>query len=256
MFRKMQSEGPSPNAVTFICTLKACGGAGYLEMGEEIYELVRNQGLIEKDIAVGTAIVDMYAKCGMLGKAQLVFDDLPVRNIVSWNSLIAGYGQTGQMKRVLRLSGKMMEEEGITPDCLTFLTLLSAHSHEGLVEEGQRIFNDMDTITWSFSPAIEHYTCMVDLYSCVGRFDKAIALIEKVPNPSHRLPLWWALLGACCKWVNVEVGRWAFQQSLKLSGNHASVYVCMRNIYAAAGMHEEANDIETWRIQSESHESP
>ena len=223
---------------------------------DAIYAEVRKEGLLQRDLMLGNTLVDMYAKFGLVEKAQETFDKLPIRDLVSWNALIAGYGQMGQMKRVVNLLGKMMEEEGITPDIITFLTLLNAHSHEGLVEEGQRVFDDMGTMHWNLTPTLEHYTCMVDLFSCVGHFGKAIGLIEKVSISSHRLPLWWALLGACCKWVNVEVGRWAFEQSLKLNGNYASIYVCMRNIYAAAGMHEEANDVECWRIRNESLEMP
>ena len=217
--------------------------------------MVISEGLSKHSTSTRNALLAKHAKSGDMAAAQQVFDELPVQNIVSWNALIAGYGQMGQMKRVLNLLGKMMEEERITPDIITFLTLLNAHSHEGLVEEGQRVFDDMDTMHWNLTPTLEHYTCMVDLFSRAGHFDKVMSVIEEVPF-CDQLPLWLTLLGACYKWVNVHLGRWAFKRSLQLDEKCDASYVCMGNIYAAAGMHAEAEKMEAWRVANDVWEMP
>ena len=139
-----------------------------------------------------------------------------------------------------------MKKQGIAPNLVSFLVLLSACSHAGLLEEGEMLFNDMCDI-YSLTPMLEHYACMIDLFGRAGRFEKAEALLDKVA-PSGRLPLFLAILGACLKWVNVKLGRWAFEQSLELDETCSAIYVCMGNIYAAAGMHKEADEIEACRV--------
>ena len=247
-FEKMRDEGVSPNVVTFICILKACGQIGFLKMGEEIHEQIGMKGLFEKYIVLGNTLVDMYAKFGLVEKAQETFDKLPIRDLVSWNALIAGYAQLGQPRRVFNVFGKMRESNTI-PDLITFLVLLNACSHAGLVQEGGTIFATMESV-YKFNPTLEHYTCMVDLFSRAGHFDKVISVIEGVPL-GDQLPLWLTLLGACYKWVNVHLGRWAFKRSLQLDEKCEASYVCMGNIYAAAGMHAEAEKMEAWRVAND-----
>lgn len=241
-YKQMQDEDLSPNAVTYVCILKACGNIGALEKGEEIHAEVRRQGLLRKDIVLGTALVDMYAKCGLLLKAEQVFNEFPARDVAMWTSLMAGYAITGKVKRVLDLFIEMVGES-IDPNVVTFVVLLNAFSHTGLVEEGQVYFDTMSSV-YSVMPTLEHRTCMVDMFCRAGHFDKAIGLIANVPS-SESLLSWWALMGACGKWLNVELGRWAFEQALKLDKNSAATYICMRNMYACADMQQEEEEIDT-----------
>ena len=232
-FNQMQNEGFYPDAITFICILKACGNIGSLKLGGEIHEEVRKQSLLEKDIVLGTALVDMYGKCGNLKKAQEVFNELPIQNATSWTALMAGHAQMGEAERVLSLLNKMMDQN-VIPDVVSILVVLNACSHSGLVEQGQMVFEKIATIHESM-PTLEHYICMVDLLGRAGRFDKALIVVEKLPY-LDRLPLWLALLGACCKWANVEFGLWVFEQSSELDRKCPAAYLCMANIYAAAGL--------------------
>ena len=174
-----------------------------------------------------------------------------MRDVVSWNVLISGYAQLGQIKRVFYLLCIMMAE-GIMPSLVSFLLLLTACSHAGLVKEGQLVFKEMGS-TYSLTPVSEHYACMVDLFSRAGHFNQAMIMIGKVPS-SERLTLCLAFLGACHKWINVDLGRWAFEQSVNLDGKCGAAYVCMRNIYAAVGMYAEANEIEVRRINNKAWE--
>ena len=244
----MQSEGLSPDRITYICILKACGSIGYLDMGKEIHDKSTKQNLVAKDVVLGATLVEMYAKCGIIRIAQQVFDELPVQNLESWVALMAGYAHLGQPKKVLSLFEEMIKQR-ITPNVETFLALLNACNHGGLVKEGQILFEDISTI-YCLMPGVEHYASMVSLFSRAGYFDNAMVVIEKMPSCDY-FAVWIAFLGACCKWVNVELGRWAFERLLELDGMCGAAYVYMRNIYAAAGMHAEAVSIEIQRVEME-----
>ena len=253
-FTQMRDKGISPNSITFSCVLKACGSNGYLEMGEEIHSEVSKLGLVGKDIMLSTSLLDMYAKCGMLEKARDIIDELSLEDIVSWNTVIAGYAHLGHARGVLNLFSKMMGR-GMVPNSITFLVLLTTCSHAGLPEVGQRVFDIMVKV-YDLTPSLEHYACMVDLLSRAGHLVKAIVVIEKVSSVD-RIQLWLAFLGACQKWMNVELGIWAFEQAMELDANCASAYVCMGNIYAAAGMRDEAGKIiSQWRAKSRTWKVP
>mgnify|MGYP002776909459 FL=1 len=190
---------------------------------------------LRNDILMGNAIVDMYAKCGVPAKAQEVFDDLPVQDVVSWNALISGYAQLGKDRGVVVLFDKMIGE-GIKPDMVTFTIVLTTCSHSGLLDKGQMYFQTMRTY-FGIVPTLEHYTCMVDLFSRAAQFDKAITLIREIAT-LECLPMWTALLGACQKWGNLMLGKLVFERIIGLDEDNTGAYVCMSNIYAAAVMED------------------
>ena len=181
-FQQMYVEGFVPEVITFISTLKACGNRGSLEIGKKIHDEVNKLELLGKDIVLGTAMMDMYVKCGLLVKSREVFCELPVKNIEAWNSLIMGYAQLGQAKKVLHIFQKNIVDKGIMPNLVTFILAITACSHAGLVEEGQIVFDDMENV-YCLKPTLEHYACMVDLFGSrhVWHFKKAMVAIEKVP---------------------------------------------------------------------------
>jgi pentatricopeptide repeat protein len=193
---------------------------------------LRESGLLQKDAVLGASLVDMYAKCGALEKAREVFELLPARDVVSWCALMGGYGHLGRAELVLDMFGEM-RSEGIMPDPVTFRVLLMACSHAGLVKEGAQLFEDMAAV-YDLEPTLEHYTCMIDLFGRAGHFGNVIMLLAKVSacSPPH-LPLFLATLSACHKWMNVELGRWAFQQLIELDANCSAAYVCMQNMCAS-----------------------
>ena len=239
-FRQMQSAGITPDVVTYICIAKACGIVGSLDIGERIDADVRKQRLLEKDVVLGTALVDMYCRCGALEKAHETFEQLPVRNLVPWNVLMAGYAQLGQADVVLHLYRKA-RMDGIVPNLVTFVVMLSACSHAGLLKEGDNLFHEMCGV-YHLTPALEHYTCMIDLFGRSGCFNKVNTLLDKVSYSGY-LPLFLSVLGACGKWRNLKLGRWAFEQALQLDAKCGVAYVGMENIYVAAAMHTEADGI-------------
>eukprot|EP00250_Pteridium_aquilinum_P019581 c24490_g13_i2 orf=421-1401(+) len=130
LFKQMRSEGVSPNAVTFSCVLKACGSIGAANMGRELHNDILHRGLLKTSRLVGNTLVDMYAKCGMLVKAQEVFDELPVRDVVAWTSLIAGYTEHEWGEDALKCYDKM-KEKGVSPNAFTFSCSLKACGNIG-----------------------------------------------------------------------------------------------------------------------------
>jgi pentatricopeptide repeat protein len=245
-FQKMKDAHISPDVITFVCVLKACGSIGALERGKQVHDEIISKGLLGEEAILSTALVDMYIKCGALGKAREVFDETPIRNVVSWNALISGYSQRGQCEEALACFRKM-QTEGIFPDQVTFLSVLVACCHSGRVEEGEMYFQDMNE-KCCLTPGIEHETCMVELYSEAGLFDKALKVVAEMASCDYAM--WCALLRACDKWGNVKVGRFAFEEAIQLDKSNSSAYACMSNIYACAGMQIDVEQIEAMRIQN------
>ena len=211
-FNQMQSNGLSPNVVTYVCGLKACGSIGAIEKGQEIHAEVDREGLLEADVSIGNALADMYMKCGSLIKAQDVFDMLPSRDVNSWNALITGYAKFKHGVEALRCF-EHMQLEGVLPDSGTFVGVLVACCHGGLVQKGQTYLEIM-TEDYGISPTIEHHTCMVSLLARAGHLDMALKMAAKMQCDSPPL-IWDAMLTGCEKWGNMEVGRFAFENESK-----------------------------------------
>ena len=252
-FEQMQHEGLFPDAVTFTCILKACGTIRATNKGEQIHDQITRQGLLGNNIVLGNALVDMYVKCGALAKASQVIEELPSRDVVSWSTLMLGYAKEGQAEKALKCF-KQMQRESISPDTLTFSCVLNACSHLGLVDEGYMYFASMNT-KYGINPDIVHYTCMIDLFGRAGHFDKAIRVIQEMPS-YHDSVLWLALLGACQKWGDVNVGKWAFEQAIQVDRSDSAAYVLMGNIYTAAGLQKDAEMIEAMRTENKAWKKP
>ncbi|KAI5082473.1 hypothetical protein GOP47_0002216 [Adiantum capillus-veneris] len=245
-FGQMQLEGISPNEVTFGCTLKACAAIGATDKGAQIHDVIMRQDMLGSDSLLGTALVDMYAKGGALVKAQQVLEELPCRDVVSWSALVAGYAQWGQDKEVRNCLDRM-QREGFPPNLVTFSSVLNACSRSGLVEDGYMYLMDMVT-KYGVQPHVEHYSCLVDLLGRAGHLDRAIKVIQIMPY-FHHFGAWSALLCACQKWGDVNVGRWAFEQAVRVDKSNAAAYVLMANIYSAAGMQEDASKVNAMRME-------
>lgn len=211
-FERMKCDGFSPDRVTFACILKACGSLGAAEKGKDLHSEIVRKGLLRKDTMLGGALVDMYANCGALDRAQEVFGELPVRDVVSYSALIAGYCEHGYGETALQCYEEMLRED-LFPDVVTFSCVLKACGSLGATEQGQRYFETLTT-SYGVVPTLEHFTCMVDLFGRAAHFDKAMAVIKRMPSSNH-LPAWCALLGACQKWGNAKIGSMAFENALR-----------------------------------------
>ncbi|XP_019076721.1 pentatricopeptide repeat-containing protein ELI1, chloroplastic [Vitis vinifera] len=200
LFRRMLKAKAKPNEVTVLSVLSACGQLGALESGRWVHSYIENNG-IQFNVHVGTALVDMYSKCGSLEDARLVFDKIDDKDVVAWNSMIVGYAMHGFSQEALQLF-KSMCRMGLHPTNITFIGILSACGHSGWVTEGWDIFNKMKD-EYGIEPKIEHYGCMVNLLGRAGHVEQAYELVKNMniePDPV----LWGTLLGAC----RLHVGNW------------------------------------------------
>jgi pentatricopeptide repeat protein len=186
-----RDDGIAPDAVTFICILKACGNLGRIEVGEKIHIEARNTGLLEKDVVLGTTLVDMYAKMGMVEEARRVFEEeLLIRNVVSWNALMSGYTQLGFSGEALSCF-RLMQYEGVSPDPITFHLLLKACGSMGSLAMGESIHAEVDSqCLWEKDMAIGH--ALVDMYGKCGMPAEAQQVFEGLP--SRDVVTWSALM--------------------------------------------------------------
>ena len=244
LFERMRFDEISPDAVTLACVLKSCGCVGALCKGQEIHAEMVKDGLLEVDIVVDNALIDMYGSCGMLMEATEVFDKMNVRDVVSWTSLISGFSHLGKEYMVFKLVGNLINE-GKIPDLATFTILLNLCSHSGLLDKGEIYFECISEV-YGIMPTLEHHACMIDLFGRAGHLDKVISIIKQMPYIAN-MSIWHSVLGACQKWGNVKVARLAFEHALQIDEMDATAYVCLSNLYATCGMKEDAEKINALR---------
>ncbi|KAF7827145.1 putative pentatricopeptide repeat-containing protein [Senna tora] len=192
------------------------------------------------EISVANSILDMYMKCGLTDEADALFREMPVRNVVSWTVMITGFGKHGIGKKAVDLFNEM-QVDGIEPDSVSYLAVLSACSHSGLIKEGQEYFSSFCR-NQHCKPQVEHYACVVDLLGRAGRLKEAMDLIEKMPLKPN-VGIWQTLLSACRMHGDVEMGKHVGDILLRLDGNNPVNYVMMSNIYADAGYWKESENI-------------
>ncbi|CAM6127307.1 unnamed protein product [Calypogeia fissa] len=231
LFRQMQEEQVEPEPITFIGVLNACADVAAFEEGTRVHSQIIQSGC-EDNLYVANSLIDMYAKCGSVEDAIRVFEKMPTRDIVSWNALLGGYAKNGQGVEALRLFERMCEED-LPINRATFVSLLSACSHAGLVDEGLHYIKCMSP-HHGIPAALEHYSCTADLLSRAGRLHEAEDLIESMPWEPDVIA-WKALLGACRVHGNVQMGERIGQQVLQLDPGTSPGYVLLSNIYATAG---------------------
>ncbi|KAJ4981673.1 hypothetical protein NE237_032510 [Protea cynaroides] len=238
LFIKMQSE-LKPNAVSMACVLPACSCLSALERGREIHGNVLRNGF-SSDHYVNNSLVDMYVKCGALEVARLLFNMMPVKDLVSWTVMIAGYGMHGCGKDAIAVFNEM-HCSGIKPDGVSFVAVLYACSHSGLVDEGWRLFNIMRN-DYKIEPELEHYACMVDLLARAGHLTKAYKFIEMMPvEPDSTI--WGALLCGCRIHRDVKLAEKVAERVFELEPENTGYYVLLANIYSEAEKWEEVNKL-------------
>lgn len=231
LFQQMQQEGVQPDAATFVGALNACASVVALEEGQHVHKQIIENGF-QSDISVSSSLIDMYAKCGSIEDAQNVFNSMAARNVVSWTAMLGCYAMHGHGKEALGHFEQMCQEE-VEMDQVTFVALLSACSHAGLVDEGWRYFESMGLVH-SISATVEHYACMVELLGHAGYLQEAEGFISMLPSQASP-SLWRSLLGACRIHGDVDMGECIAKRLLELDPRNAAGYVLLSNVYAAAG---------------------
>ncbi|KAJ4718691.1 Pentatricopeptide repeat-containing protein [Melia azedarach] len=241
LFHEMMTEtqDSSPNSVTMVSVLQACAALAALEQGKLIHGYILRRGL-DSILPVVSALVTMYARCGKLELSQRVFDQMDKRDVVSWNSLISSYGVHGFGQKAIQIFKEMIYH-GVSPSSISFVSVLGACSHAGLIEEGKMLFQSMRK-EHMIGPSVEHYACMVDLLGRANKLEEAAKIIEDMriePGPK----VWGSLLGSCRIHCNVELAERASKRLFELEPTNAGNYVLLADVYAAANMWDEVKSV-------------
>ncbi|CAN6477652.1 unnamed protein product [Victoria cruziana] len=241
LFKRMLNERDvKPNGVTMVSVLSACAQMAEIDLGKWVHAYI-DRCNIKLDDNLGAALIDMYAKCGNIEAAKQVFSNLERRNISAWNALIVGFAMHGIAHEALKAFSRMQDAK-VNPNSVTFLGVLTACSHAGLVDEGRQYFNNM-LKDHNISPNLKHYGCMVDMLGRAGRLEEAEELVMKNMPMKPDIMIFGALLGACRIHGNTEVADRIRVGLLGLESGQAGCHVLLSNVYAAAGKWNEALEI-------------
>ncbi|KAG9439309.1 hypothetical protein H6P81_019474 [Aristolochia fimbriata] len=236
MFSELQSADIKPDTFSLTLILSACGSISSLSHGKQIHALILRSGL-GSETSLDNALITFYAKCGELNWSWKVFMRMNHRDAISWNSMVAAYGQLGRGQDAIQCF-EAMKESNVQPDPVTFTIVLSACSHAGLVDYGSQIFSSMYK-DYGIEPGIDHYSCIIDLLGRAGALDEAERLIKEMRfRPESQV--WWVFLSACRDHGNVRLGKVAAGYLLEIEPDNPAVYVLLSNTYAAAGEWDEA----------------
>ncbi|KAK1265905.1 Pentatricopeptide repeat-containing protein [Acorus gramineus] len=231
LFRELQSAGLEPTYVTMLGVLSSCALLGALELGRWAHEFVSNRGF-DAYVKVGTALVDMYAKCGSLADAERVFRGMARGDTQAWSAMIMAYAIHGHGSVAVSLFEEMKEHHGLRPDDITFLGVLYACSHAGMVEEGLAYFDSMRD-AYKIVPSVKHYGCVVDLLARAGRLEEAYSFVDGLPIDPTPI-LWRTLLSACGVHGNADMGMRVMERIFESGDDtHSGDYVILSNTLAA-----------------------
>ncbi|KAE8022183.1 hypothetical protein FH972_008007 [Carpinus fangiana] len=230
LFSDMQVSGFRPNHAGIVGALTACAFLGTLDHGRWIHAYVDRNGM-ELDRVLGSALIDMYAKCGCIETACSLFDKMSTRDVFAFTSLISGLANHGQSASAIELFVRM-KNEGVVPNEVTFICVLSACSRMGLVDEGLRIFYSMSQ-DYGIKPGVQHYGCLVDLFGRAGMLEEAKKVVREMPMEPDSYVLG-ALLNACRVRGDVELGKETVEHLVQQSLDHGGVHVLLSNMYASA----------------------
>ncbi|VAI78671.1 unnamed protein product [Triticum turgidum subsp. durum] len=239
VFDKMQMDREYDDSYSLGTILRACAGLSSVEPGKEIHcRFLRSGGW--RDVVVESALVDLYAKCGAVDYAYRVFEASSVRNTITWNAMIGGFAQNGHAEDAINLFNRMVSE-GAKPDYVSFIGVLFACNHTGMVEQGRNYFKSMSK-DYGIAPGIEHYNCIVDLLSRVELLEEAEDLINKSPFRDDS-SLWAPILGASSTHSNPDVAERVAKKMMELKPQYHLSYVLLENVYRTVGRWEDALEI-------------
>ncbi|KAK6929845.1 Pentatricopeptide repeat [Dillenia turbinata] len=229
----MRQFGVSPTETTLTSALTSCGGM--LEI-MQAHSLAINLGF-DHEISFANALVTMYSKCGDISSACLTFENIYVKDVVSWTAMILAYANHGCGSHALHIFACMLKS-GTRPDAITFVGVLSACAHAGLVKKGENIFDSMSRV-YDVQPKAEHYACLIDILGRAGLVNKAAEVVLQMPSSERDGPVLGAVLGACKLHGDIELASHMGEKLIELESASSGSYVLLANIYAAGGKWEE-----------------
>lgn len=236
-FERMERAGVGTDEITLIGVISACAQLGAIKHADWIRDVAERSGFGHaNNVLVGSALVDMYSKCGNIEEAFKVFEGMRIRNVFSYSSMIVGFAIHGRATTAIDLFEKMVKTE-IKPNRVTFVGVLTACSHAGLVQKGRYFFEIMEK-RYDVTPLAEHYACMVDLLGRAGQLEEALELIKSMPMEPNVF-VWGALLGACRIHRNPDIAEIAASHLFELEPDEVGNYMLLSTVYASARMWED-----------------
>lgn len=230
-FRRMQMVGIQPDEISLVSVLPACAQLGALELGKWIHFYADKAGFL-RNICVCNALIEMYAKCGSIDQGRHLFDQMKERDVISWSTMIAGLANHGRAKEANELFQEMQKAK-VEPNIITFVGLLSACAHAGLLDEGLSYFESMQR-DYGIEPGIEHYGCLINLLGLSGRLDQALDVVKKMPMKPDSA-IWGSLLSSCRTRGNLKIAVIAMENLLELEPDDTGNYILLSNLYADLG---------------------
>ncbi|KAI5406418.1 pentatricopeptide repeat-containing protein At4g14050, mitochondrial [Lathyrus oleraceus] len=253
LFVEMRGEGVSiADPLVLSSVVGACANSAVWELGKQMHCVVITLGY-ESCLFISNALVDMYAKCSDLVAAKYIFCEMRRKDVVSWTSIIVGTAQHGLAEEALALYDDMVLA-GVKPNEVTFVGLIYACSHVGLVSKGRALFKSMIG-DFGIRPSLQHYTCLLDLFSRSGYLDEAENLIRTMPFKPDE-PTWAALLSACKQHGNINMAVRIADSLLDLKPEDPSSYILLSNVYAGAGMWENVSKVRKLMVVKEVRKEP
>ncbi|CAN6347069.1 unnamed protein product [Urochloa humidicola] len=239
LFSQLRASGVTPNEFTFVALVTVASNLASMFHGQQFHAQIIKAGA-DSNPHVTNALIDMYAKCGFIKEGWLLFESTCGKDVVCWNSMILTYAQHGHAEEALRVF-QLMREARVEPNYVTFIGVLTACAHAGLVDEGLHHFNSMKT-KYGIEPGIEHYASVVNLLGHSGKLHSAKEFIERMPiKPAAAV--WRSLLSACRLFGDVEIGRYAAEMALLVDPSDSGPYVLLSNIYASKGLWADAQKL-------------
>ncbi|XP_043712964.1 pentatricopeptide repeat-containing protein At4g39530-like [Telopea speciosissima] len=226
-----------PNHFTSSSVLQSCANLAAVEEGKQVHaQIIKSHCQIESDLFIANGLVDMYAKCGYITEARKLFDKMMVQDLASWNAMITGLARNGYGDTAIEIFEELLRTPNLQPNHVTYVGVLSACSHSGLLEAGYRYFHMI------VDPTIDHYACLVDLLARAGHLEEASNLIKEMPFEPNEV-IWSSLLAASCTHGNIGLSEYSAEHLLSLNPADPGTYVALSNMYAAAGRWEDANKV-------------
>ncbi|XP_042062239.1 pentatricopeptide repeat-containing protein At5g66520-like [Salvia splendens] len=241
VFHEMQNSENvvRPDKITVASALSACASLGAIDHGKWVHSYLERSG-IECDMVIGTALVDMYGKCGYVNRALEVFNGMRGKDFLAWTAMISVLALNGYGEEAFEVFEEMVAA-GVRPNAVTFVGLLSACAHSGLVQKGRQCFNSMKR-DYHIEPQVEHYACMIDILGRAGLFTEAQDVINSMPMRPDAF-VWGALLGACQLHGNVRLGEKIAMFLIELEPQNHAYYIILCDLYAKAGRFDDQKRI-------------
>lgn len=249
LFEQMTEEGIVPSAYTYVSVLSACADLTLIERGKQVHGYITRSisSCNLSNLFLLNSLIDMYCKCGNMASAVKLFETSEGKDVITWNAIIIGFAQNGHGHESLSFFRRMLKAK-VMPNHITFLGVLSACSHGGLLGEALKIFYSMER-DFGVIPSLDHYAALIDVLGRKNRLKEALDLTLALSNGSDHVGIWGALLGACQVHGNLDLAERAAETLFVLEPKNSGRYVMLSNIYAAAGKWGDASQMREIMIQ-------